>query len=89
VPARPPGPPPLPAAARAPFGSAPEIIIVGVETHVVPSESADAKVLDAIGRLARLRQPSDPTLAQLLGDRCAACGYALERRGAACPACGT
>jgi hypothetical protein len=48
-------PPPLPVSARGPAGSAPEIIIVGVETHVVPSDAADARLLDAVGRLSRLR----------------------------------
>jgi serine/threonine protein phosphatase PrpC len=42
-------------AVRPPMGSAPEIIIVGVETHVVPMESASATLLDALGRFARLR----------------------------------
>ena len=32
-------------------GSAPEIIIVGVETHVVPANSANASLLDALGPL--------------------------------------
>jgi serine/threonine protein phosphatase PrpC len=82
-------PPPLPMAAhRAPFGSAPEIIIVGVETHVVPSESADAKLLDAVGRLSRLRQPSAPELAHPKPGQCADCGQPLERHAAKCPTCG-
>jgi protein phosphatase len=48
-----------PAPLREPMGSAPEIIIVGVETHVVPAESASASLLDALGRFARLRQDGD------------------------------
>jgi protein phosphatase len=38
------------------LGSAPEIIIVGVETRVIPSDAADAKQLDALGRLVRMAQ---------------------------------
>jgi protein phosphatase len=86
----PPLPPPViaPVAARPPFGSAPEIIIVGVETHVVPSESADARLLDAVGRLSRLRQPSAPELAHPKLAKCDGCGQPFEPHAAQCPTCG-
>ncbi|HLK35209.1 MAG TPA: protein phosphatase 2C domain-containing protein [Polyangiaceae bacterium] len=89
---RPSGRPPevarVPAQMRAPVGSAPEIIIVGVESHVVPMESANASLLDALGTFARLRQPSAPELAQVKPARCAECGQPLERDAAKCPTCG-
>jgi hypothetical protein len=34
------------------MGSAPEIVILGVETHVVPAESATPPMLDALGTFA-------------------------------------
>jgi hypothetical protein len=82
----PPAPPPLPKARR-PIGSAPEIIIVGVDTHIVPSESASASLLDALGRFARLRQPSVPEVAQPKPSRCRECGQPLEATAAVCPTC--
>ena len=66
------------AAARRPMGSAPEIIIVGVETRVVPSDSATAGLLDALGRFARLRQPSVPEVRAAQAARCHDCGQPLE-----------
>ncbi|HEV3193017.1 MAG TPA: protein phosphatase 2C domain-containing protein [Polyangiaceae bacterium] len=74
-------------AARAPAGSAPEIIIVGVETHIVPSESVDATLLDALGRLARLRQPLGPGLGVTPPSRCSSCGQPLQRGATTCPTC--
>jgi PPM family protein phosphatase len=82
-------PEPMTAAVRGPMGSAPEIIIVGVETHVVPAESASATLLDALGRFARLRQPSIPEVAQPKPTRCADCGQPLEKGATTCPTCGT
>jgi len=79
-------PEPLPAA-RAPAGSAPEIIIVGVETHVVPSESVDATLLDALGRLARLRQPLGAGLGVAPPARCPSCGQPLQKGATTCPTC--
>ncbi len=79
--------PPPPAPVRAPFGSAPEIIIVGVETRVVPAESADARLLDAVGRLTRLRAASAPELARPKAGQCQACGQPLEGHAVACPTC--
>jgi protein phosphatase len=76
------------AAARAPTRSAPEIIIVGVETHVVPAESSSAGLLDAVGRLSRLRQASVPEMGQPKPDRCADCGQPLDKGNAVCPTCG-
>jgi hypothetical protein len=73
---------------RTPIGSAPEIIIVGVETHVVPAESANANLLDALGRFARLRQPSTPELADPKPTRCVDCGQPLEKGALKCPTCG-
>jgi protein phosphatase len=85
-PLSPSSPPPLPLAMRAPMESTPEIIIVGVETHVVPADSADPKVLDALGRLSRLRQPgSDLTLPRPV--QCAGCGQPLEKGAVRCPTC--
>jgi serine/threonine protein phosphatase PrpC len=78
----------LPPPVRAPMGSAPEIIIVGVETHVVPAESASAGLLDAVGRLSRLRQASVPEMAEPKPGRCADCGQPLEKGVAVCPTCG-
>jgi hypothetical protein len=77
-----------PPSARAPLGSAPEIIIVGVETHVVPTNSASANVLDALGRLSRLRQPSAPEIAEPKPARCGDCGQPLEKGATLCPMCG-
>ncbi len=74
---------------RGPAGSAPEIIIVGVESHVVPMESASANLLDALGRFARLRQSSVPDIGQPKPSRCADCGQPLEKATTACPTCGT
>lgn len=77
-----------PPSARAPIGSAPEIIIVGVETHVVPTNSASPNVLDALGRLSRLRQPSAPEIAEPKPARCGDCGQPLEKGATFCPMCG-
>jgi protein phosphatase len=77
-------PPPM----RAPIGSAPEIIIVGVETHVVPTNSASANLLDALGRFSRLRQPSAPEIAEPKPARCGDCGQPLEKGATFCPMCG-
>lgn len=85
---KPPPVPPAPAKARPPFGSAPEIIIVGVETHVVPSESADPTLLDALGRLSRLRQIGLPDLPQPKPGQCPDCGQPLEKDATTCPTCG-
>jgi PPM family protein phosphatase len=84
----PPAPAPLPLPARRPMGSAPEIIIVGVETRVVPSDSATAGLLDALGRFARLKQPSFPEVTQPKPSRCKDCGQPLETGASACPTCG-
>jgi serine/threonine protein phosphatase PrpC len=73
---------------RPPFTSAPEIIIVGVETHVVPANSASANLLDALGRFSRLRQSSAPEIAQPKPARCGDCGQPLEKEATACPTCG-
>ena len=78
---------PLPAM-RAPIGSAPEIIIVGVETHVVPANSASANLLDALGRFSRLRQSSAPEIAEPKPARCGDCGQPLEKGATFCPMCG-
>jgi PPM family protein phosphatase len=77
-----------PPAMRAPLGSAPEIIIVGVETHVVPTNSASANLLDALGRFSRLRQPSAPEIAEPKPARCGDCGQPLEKGATFCPMCG-
>ncbi len=74
---------------RAPAGSAPEIIIVGVETHVVPTNSASANLLDALGRFSRLRQPSLPEMAEPKPGRCDDCGQPLEKGASFCPMCGS
>jgi serine/threonine protein phosphatase PrpC len=68
--------------------SAPEIIIVGVETHVVPAESASASLFDVLGRFSRLREPSAPELAQPKPARCGDCGQPLEKSATKCPTCG-
>jgi serine/threonine protein phosphatase PrpC len=81
-------PPPIPVEARAAMGSAPEIIIVGVESHVVPMDSASASLMDALGRFARLRQPSLPEIAHPKATRCGDCGQPLEASATACPTCG-
>jgi serine/threonine protein phosphatase PrpC len=78
----------LPPAARVPMGSAPEIIIVGVETHVVPAESASAGLLDAVGKLSRLRQLSVPEISEPKPGRCKECGQPLDKDTATCPTCG-
>lgn len=83
---RPPEPPPPPPP-RPMHGSAPEIIIVGVETRVVPSESATTGLLDALGRFARLRAPSVPEVAQPKPGRCRECGQPLEASATVCPTC--
>jgi protein phosphatase len=77
-----------PRSMRGSMSSAPEIIIVGVETHVVPSKSADPLQLDALGLLARLRPPAAVTMAAGTFAQCARCGQPLEKSGAACPTCG-
>jgi PPM family protein phosphatase len=77
-----------PPPSRVPLASAPEIIIVGVETHVVPANSANANLLDALGSFARLRQASLPEIAQPKAGRCAECGQPLERGVTTCPTCG-
>jgi PPM family protein phosphatase len=74
---------------RDPMGSAPEIIIVGVETRVVPMDRASATLLDALGRFARMRQPSIPDGTDPTRARCAECGQPLEKGATACPTCGT
>ena len=79
--------PPQPA--RDPVGSAPEIVIVGVETHVVPAESASATLLDALGRFARMRQPSLPEVSHPKPSRCRECGQPLEANVSSCPTCGS
>jgi len=84
--ARPPEPPPPPPQ-RPMYGSAPEIIIVGVETRVVPSESATSGLLDALGRFARLKAPSVPEVAQPKPGRCRECGQPLEASATLCPTC--
>jgi protein phosphatase len=86
--ARPSPPPPLPPEPRMPTYSAPEIIIVGVETHVVPANAASASLLDALGRFARLRQPSAPEVASPKPGRCRDCGQPLEKTAMQCPTCG-
>jgi protein phosphatase len=80
--------PRLPTPMRRPVGSAPEIIIVGVESRVVPSDSATAGLMDALGRFARLRQPSVPEVGQPKPTRCRDCGQPLEARLTVCPTCG-
>jgi len=74
---------------RRPVGSAPEIIIVGVESRVVPSDSATAGLMDALGRFARLRQPSVPEVGQPKPARCRDCGQPLESGATVCPTCGS
>jgi protein phosphatase len=81
--------PPPPPAPRMPTHSAPEIIIVGVESHVVPADSANANLLDALGRFARLRQPSAPDVAQPKPARCRECGQPVDKGTPVCPTCGT
>jgi protein phosphatase len=78
----------MPPAPRAPMGSAPEIIIVGVETHVVPAESASAGLLDAVGKLSKLRQLSVPEIAEPKPSRCKECGQPLDKDAKTCPTCG-
>jgi hypothetical protein len=76
-----------PRSARATLSSAPEIIIVGVETHVVPMQSADPLQLDALGLLSRLRPPT----AALTGpdySQCGKCGQPLAKGVSTCPTCG-
>jgi PPM family protein phosphatase len=84
--ARPPEPL-IPPTTRRPLGSAPEIIIVGVETRIVPSESVSESLLDALGRFARLRQPSVPEVTQPKPGRCRECGQPLEATASVCPTC--
>ncbi len=79
---------PPPPERRMPTNSAPEIIIVGVESHVVPADSANASLLDALGRFARLRQPSAPDVAQPKPVRCRECGQPLDKKATICPTCG-
>jgi protein phosphatase len=78
----------MPPTQRAPSGSVPEIIIVGVETHVVPATSASANLLDAVGQLSRLRQASVPEIAEPKPSRCKECGQPLEMGAQTCPMCG-
>ncbi|MGH7434938.1 MAG: protein phosphatase 2C domain-containing protein [Polyangiaceae bacterium] len=78
----------MPPTQRAPTGSVPEIIIVGVETHVVPAQSASAGLLDAVGQLSRLRQVSVPEIAEPKPTRCKECGQPLEKGVVTCPLCG-
>ena len=78
----------MPPPVRGPLGSAPEIIIVGVETHVVPAESASAGLLDAVGKLSRLRQLSVPEIAEPKPVRCKECGQPLDKDAKTCPTCG-
>jgi PPM family protein phosphatase len=73
---------------RPPMGSAPEIIIVGVETRIVPAESASAGLLDALGLFARLRQVSAPEIGYPKPARCSDCGQPLEKGATKCPTCG-
>jgi protein phosphatase len=82
--------PPIPVLGdvRAPMTSAPEIIIVGIESHVVPAESATASLMDAIGKFAKLRQPSMPEIAHPKPSNCGECGQPLEPSASACPTCG-
>jgi PPM family protein phosphatase len=79
----------LPPPPRRPMGSAPEIIIVGVESRVVPSDSATAGLLDALGRFARLRQPSAPEVHHPKPSRCGECGQPLDSGRTECPTCGS
>jgi protein phosphatase len=72
--------------ARGTFSSAPEIVIVGVETHIVPADSASASLMDALGKFARLRAPSIPEVTPK--SNCAECGQPLEGGVKACPTCG-
>ncbi len=74
--------------ARAQMGSAPEIIIVGVESHVVPADSASASLMDALGRFARLQQPTMPESGHSEASSCGECGQPLQASAKACPACG-
>jgi protein phosphatase len=85
--ARPPEPPPPPPQQRPMYGSAPEIILVGVETRIVPSESATTGLLDALGRFARLKAPSVPEVAHPKPARCRECGQPLEASATVCPTC--
>jgi protein phosphatase len=78
----------MPPTQRAPSGSVPEIIIVGVETHVVPAASASANLLDAVGQLSRLRQVSVPEIAEPKPTRCKECGQPLDKGVENCPMCG-
>jgi protein phosphatase len=78
----------MPPSQRAPSGSVPEIIIVGVETHVVPAQSASVGLLDAVGQLSRLRQVSVPEIAEPKPGRCKECGQPLDKGAATCPMCG-
>jgi PPM family protein phosphatase len=72
---------------RGTLNSAPEIVIVGVETHVVPADSASASLMDALGKFARLRAPSMPELGQPKSGACPECGQPLEASATACPTC--
>lgn len=81
-------PPEPPPAMRPPMGSAPEIIIVGMESHVVPADSASASLMDALGRFARLKQPSVPEVVSPKPARCVECGQPLEKTATVCPTCG-
>jgi serine/threonine protein phosphatase PrpC len=73
---------------RGTLNSAPEIVIVGVETHVVPADSASASLMDALGKFARLRAPSMPEISQPKSGACPECGQPLEAGVKACPTCG-
>lgn len=81
--------------------SAPEIVILGVETldeespqiHVVPAESSSPNLLGAIGNFVGPLRPksSPPTSAAKSKDAptCAKCGKPIANRGLVCPFCGT
>jgi protein phosphatase len=76
-----------PRAMRPQMSSAPEIIIVGVETLVVPSKSAAPHQLDALGLLARLRPPTAGSTGAKYA-QCSRCGQPLDKAATSCPTCG-
>jgi protein phosphatase len=83
-----------PLSPRTSVSSAPEIIISGVETHVVPAD-ADPLALDTLGLLARLRPSSAPGPVESGAPsgtrspaRCGKCGQPLQRGAKTCPTCG-
>jgi protein phosphatase len=73
---------------RGTMSSAPEIVIVGVETHIVPADSASASIMDALGKFARLKSPSTPELAHPKHANCPDCGQPIGADVNACPTCG-